>query len=132
MEVLTVTDGRQASPAVELLRTQRLEVVDQYGRPYLVAGDLGSPDPERSVLGLALLDANGRQRVWLALDGTGPNMVFDLAGNGVLTFGVNDPAPDALHVGAYCWVSDVGGSNVLGWRVEQDGAVWMRLGGPTR
>jgi hypothetical protein len=68
----------------------------------------------------------------VALDGTGPNMVFDHGGNAALTFGVNDPAPDALHVGPYLWASDLDGTTVLGWRVEDDGSVGVRLGGPTR
>ena len=98
----------------------------------MVVGNLGSADPNTNVLGLALLDQEGRQRLWLALDSTGLNMVFELGGNAVLTFGVNDPAPDALHVGAYLWVSDLDGTNVLGWRIEDGGSVTMRLGGPTQ
>jgi hypothetical protein len=124
-----VTDA-PAPPGV--VRITRLELVDTQGRVRAILGDLGSPDPTMQVLGLALLDPDGRQRVWIALDGTGPNMVFDLGGNAVLAVGVNDAAPDALHVGAYLHVSDVGGTNVLGWRIEEDGSVAMRLGGPTR
>jgi hypothetical protein len=114
------------------VRANRFELVDADGHIRAVLGDLGSPDPGMPVVGFALLDADGRQRAWVALDATGPNMVFDLGGNAVLTFGVNDAAPDALHVGAYLHVSDVGGTNVLGWRIEADGSVSMRLGGPTK
>ena len=125
-----MTDAPASHPGV--VRATRFELVDTLGHVRAILGDLGSPDPETTVLGLALLDGDGRQRVWLALDATGPNLVFDLAGNAVLTVGVNDPAPDALHVGAYLHVADIDGTAVLGWRVEDDGSVTLRLGGPTR
>jgi hypothetical protein len=125
-----MNDAPATQPGV--VRATRVEVVDGDGRVRAVLGDLGSPDPTSSVLGFALLDDDGNQRVWLALDATGPNLVFDLGGNAVLTLGVNDPAPDALHVGAYLHVADIDGAAVLGWRIEDDGSVTMRLGGPTR
>ncbi|HZQ29361.1 MAG TPA: hypothetical protein VFA94_16820 [Acidimicrobiales bacterium] len=124
-----MTDAPVATAGV--VRATRFELVDADGHVRAVLGDLGSPDPELAVVGFAMVDVDGRQRVWIALDATGPNMVFDLGGNAVLTFGVNDPAPDALHVGAYLHVSNASGTNVLGWRIEDDGSVSMRLGGPT-
>lgn len=116
----------------EVLRAKRLEVIDPLtGTLAAVVGRLDAPgvDP---VFGLSLFDRSGRQRVWLTLDANGPAMVFDLAGNNVITLGVNDETADALHVGAYLHVADMDGTPVHGWQVEQDGTVLGRLGGPTR
>jgi hypothetical protein len=116
----------------EVVRATRVEIVDHDGRVRAVLGPLESPDPTTDVFGLALVDEVGRQRVWVSLDGAGPALVFDLAGNNAITFGVNDPTADALHVGAYLHVSDLDGTPVLGWQVEEDGSVLARFGGPTR
>jgi hypothetical protein len=118
--------------AREVVRAQRYEVVDEGGQLRALLGDLGSPDPDYQSFGLTLFDPSGRRRLWLALDTTGPNLGFDYQGNTVLTFGVNDAAPDALHVGAYWQAADSNGTTVLGWRIEDDGSVTARLGGPTR
>ncbi len=125
-----MSDNPTATPGV--VRASRVELVDGRGTVRAVLGPLDTPDPRTPVYGLALLDEAGRQRVWLSLDETGPNLVFDLAGNNVLSFGVNDPAVDALHVGAYVHVADLDGSAVLGCVVEQDGSVLARFGGATR
>jgi hypothetical protein len=125
-----MSDIPTTAPGV--IRTTRVELVDQDGAVRAVLGQLDSPDPRAPVFGLALLDEAGRQRVWLSLDGSGPALVFDLAGNNVITLGVNDPTADALHVGGYLHVADLDGTPVLGWQVEEDGSVLARHGGPTR
>ena len=117
----------------QIVRAERFELVGQEGRILAVLGALDTPDPTgHPPVGLALFDAGGRQRVWLTLDDSGPALIFDLGGNNAITFGVNDPAADALHVGAYLHVADVDGTPVLGWQVEEDGSVLARIGGPTR
>ncbi|HEV7887620.1 MAG TPA: hypothetical protein VGO92_08680 [Acidimicrobiales bacterium] len=115
-----------------VVRATRVEVVDEAGHVRAVLGPLDTPDPASPVFGLTLLDEAGRPRVWLTLDGTGPSMVFDLAGNNIISLGVNDPTADALHVGGYLHVTDLDGTPVLGWQVEEDGSALARLGGPTR
>lgn len=125
-----MSDNPTTAPGV--VRTTRVELVDQGGAVRAVLGQLDSPDPDAPVFGLALLDEAGRQRVWLSVDGSGPTLVFDLAGNNVITLGVNDPTADALHVGGYLHVADLDGTPVLGWQVEEDGSVLARRGGPTR
>ena len=125
-----MSDTPTAVPGV--VRATRVEVVDPGGRIRAVLGPLDTPNPAAPVFGLALLDEGGRPRVWLSLDATGPAAVFDLAGNNIITLGVNDPTPDALHVGGYLHVTDLDGTPVLGWQVEEDGSVLARHGGPTR
>ncbi|MDQ1437304.1 MAG: hypothetical protein QOK43_933 [Acidimicrobiaceae bacterium] len=131
-----MTNGTESTGAsgevTKVVRTTRVELVDRNGTTRAVLGPLDSPDPMAAVFGLALLDAEGRQRVWLTLDGTGPSLVFDLAGNNIVAIGVNDPTADALHVGGYLHVTDLDGTPVLGWQVDEDGAVLGRMGGPTR
>lgn len=118
------------SPGV--VRATRVEVVDPGGRVRAVLGSLDTPNPAMPVFGLALVDEGGRPRVWLSLDDNGPAAVFDLAGNNIITLGVNDPTPDALHVGGYLHVTDLDGTPVLGWQVDEDGSGLVRSGGPTR
>lgn len=125
-----MSDSPSASPGV--VRATRVELVDRQGTVRAVLGPLDTPDPGSPIYGLALLDETGRQRVWLSLDGTGPNLVFDLAGNNLLSLGVNDPAVDALHVGAYVHVADLDGTAVVGCVVDEDGSVLARFGGGTR
>lgn len=125
-----MSDTPTTEPGV--VRATRVEVVDEGGRIRAVLGPLDTPNPAAPVFGLALLDGDGRPRVWLSLDATGPAVVFDLAGNNIITLGVNDATPDALHVGGYLHVTDLDGTPVLGWQVEEDGSVLARRGGPTR
>lgn len=114
------------------VRATRVEIVDAAGQVRAVFGPLDTPDPASPVFGLAVLDGNGRPRVWIGLDTTGPALVFDLSGNNAISLGVNDPAPDALHIGSYLHVTDLDGTPVYGWQVEEDGTVLSRLGGATR
>jgi hypothetical protein len=125
-----MSDTPMTEPGV--VRATRVEVVDDGGRLRAVLGPLDSPNPESPVFGLTLLDPDGRARIWLTLDAAGPALVFDLAGNNIITLGVNDPTADALHVGGYFHMTDFDGTHVLGWQVDDDGTVLSRLGGPTR
>jgi hypothetical protein len=114
---------------VDLVRAHRFEVVDAGGAVRAVLGSLDTPDPASPVFGLSLLDGDGRARVWLSIDALGPALVFDLAGNNLITLGVNDPAADALRVGGYFHMADFDGKTVFGWQLGDDGTVLARLGG---
>jgi hypothetical protein len=113
------------SEAVDLVRSRRVELVDDAGRVRAILGNLGGEE-ERALFGLALVDDNGRQRVWLSLDENGPALAFDQSGNTAIHLGVNDAAPDATHVGAVLHLCDARGNPALSWRVEDDGSVTMR------
>jgi len=127
-----VSDGTEQRGVADLVRARRIEVVDDEGRPRAVVGRLETPDPADEVFGIALLDAAGRLRLWLALDPTGPKQVFDLRGNIQLALGVNDPTPDALRVGAFLHVNDLDGLPVHSWEVDESGTFLTRSGGSTR
>ncbi|HEX9969555.1 MAG TPA: hypothetical protein VGB03_05395 [Acidimicrobiales bacterium] len=114
---------------IGVVRARRVEVVDEWGRPRLVLGDIGNPERPGEVFGIAVVDPAGRQRAWLALDDTGAALVFDRTGNAVAELGVDDGTGDALVAGAYFHLCDVDGSPVVGWRVEDDGDVTVRTGG---
>jgi hypothetical protein len=122
----------EGTDTTDVVRTRRLEVVDEEGRVRMVCGSLDTPDPRGGLFGFALLDGDGRTRMWAAIDEAGPALVFDMAGNNVITMGVNDPTSETLTVGPYLHLADVDGTPVYGWRVEEDGSVQLRLGGPTR
>ena len=113
--------------AAGALRAERVEVVDGDGRIRLVLGDIGNPQRPGEVFGVALVDAEGRQRVWLALDDSGAALAFDHTGNNVVELGVDDGTGEATVSGAYLYLSDIDGRPVLGWRVDDDGSVTVRV-----
>lgn len=114
---------------IGVVRARRVEVVDEWGRPRLVLGDIGNPEGPGEVFGIAVVDPAGRHRAWLALDDTGAALVFDRTGNAVAELGVDDNTGDALAAGAYFHLCDLDGRPVVGWRVEDDGDVTVRTGG---
>ena len=121
-----------AVPPSDVVRTTRIELVDEAGRVRAVLGRLDTSEPGTPAFGLALLDEAGCQRAWLTLERDGPVLAFDLAGNCVLTLGVDDPIDEDFRVGAYLHMADRSGNTVLGWHVEEDGVVLARFGGSTR
>lgn len=117
-------------PDHDVVRTRRLEVLDARGTPRIVVGDLAGSPGSGEVFGLAVLDRSGRHRAWLSLDGNGVNLCFDRNGNAVLELGVHDDEGEAVEGGAYVQLSDVDGRPALGWSVDDDGAVLLRVVGP--
>jgi hypothetical protein len=118
------------SPGVDepIIRTRRIEVVDGHGRTRAIVGDLsGAAQPEQ-VFGVALVDRDGRHRAWLSLDDNGATLAFDRTGNAVLEMGVDDGG-EATRTGAYVQLSDIEGRPALGWRVDDDGGVVLRVTG---
>lgn len=110
-------------------QTERVEVVDAEGRVRLVLGDVGNPERPGEVFGVAIVDPAGRQRAWLALDESGAALVFDRTGNASVELGVHDGTGQATVSGAYLQLSDVDGRPVMGWRVDDDGSVTLRVSG---
>jgi len=116
-----------AAPA-DVVQAHRFELVDRDGRVRAVIGELPNyDDAGPAIIGVSLLDAEGRRRTFLSLDDTGPSLVFDLDGNNVLELGVNDPTADALTVGAYAFATDALGEPRVGIRVFEDGEVELIL-----
>lgn len=112
----------------QVIRTRRIEVVDGRGRIRAVLGDLsGSAQPEE-VFGIALVDLDGHHRAWLAIDEHGTVLAFDRSGNAVLELGVDEGGEAVAH-GAYVQLSDADGNPALGWRVDDEGGVVMRVAG---
>ncbi len=111
------------------LQAERVEVVDAEGRVRLVLGDIGHPDRPGEVFGVAVVDPGGRQRAWLALDDSGAALVFDRTGNAAVELGVQDGTGESTVSGGYLQLSDVDGTPVIGWRVDDDGGVVMRVTG---
>jgi len=111
-----------------IIRTRRIEVVDGDGRTRAVVGDLSGAAQPEAVFGVALVDRSGRHRVWLSLDDNGAALGFDRAGNAVLELGVDDGG-ESVRTGAYIQLSDLEGRPSLGWRVDDDGAVVLRVAG---
>jgi hypothetical protein len=110
----------------EVLQTRRIEVVDEQNRVRLVLGLLRRSEGAEGAFGLSILDTTGRVRVWLALEETGPTLVFDESGNAVLQLGVDDPSPDSLRTGSFLHLGDAAGRPVLSWQVDSDGTLTVR------
>lgn len=113
-----------------VLRTRRIEIVDECGRTRVVVGEVPSPTGEKSEFGVVILDHEGRRRAWLTLGQLGPALAFDHAGNASVELGVNDARSEALRTGAYLVLSDRTGGLSIGWWVEDDGTTTMRTGRP--
>ncbi|HVF76291.1 MAG TPA: hypothetical protein VM938_14745 [Acidimicrobiales bacterium] len=106
----------------------RIEIVDAGGRVRLVLGDIGNPERPGEVFGVALLDDDGHQRAWLALDHHGPVLGLDRNGNAVLELGVDDGVGEVVRSGPYFHLGDADGRPVVGWQVDDDGVVISRAG----
>ncbi|HUP68625.1 MAG TPA: hypothetical protein VM142_02300 [Acidimicrobiales bacterium] len=113
-------------PDEQVVRTQRLEIVDAEGRLRAVVGDLAPAQSDSPDFGIALLDEHGARRAWLSLGPHGPMVGLDHSGNTVAEMGVTDPGGDALGTGAYLVLSDNTGGLAIGWWVEEDGSVTIR------
>lgn len=106
-----------------VVRASRFEVVDDEGRVRAVLGRLDTIPGRPPDIGLTLLDAEGRRRLWVAIEPTGPVVVLDQGGNAAVELGVHDAVEDGSHVGAYIVVADRDGRPAAGWRVADDGTV---------
>ncbi len=112
---------------VEAIRARRVELVDEHGVVRAVVGDLTDDDVGGpGTFGFGVLGTDGRMRVWLALDPSGPVLVFDQAGNVALQLGVSDPGTDLKHPGAHFFLASAEGEPRIGWRIE--GTSVRRLG----
>ncbi len=106
--------------AYEPLKTTRLEIVDEGGHVRAVVGDLA---PDSSVVGLALFDDDGRERMSLSLAPEGPSISLAVGGNVVLQIGVYDAVPTAFEPGPYIVLTDRDGATALKCHVAPDGSV---------
>lgn len=112
----------------DVVQAHRIELLDRYGRVRALIGELpdsvADGDP---IVGVCLLDTEGRRRTFLALDDQGPKLVFDAHGTSVLELGVNDDTPDATKVGPYAFVADAAGRPIVGVRVSPAGELESTL-----
>lgn len=103
-----------------VLRTRRLEIVDDRGRPCAVLGELPKRSEYHRTVGLALLDPDGKERVVLALDHEGVQLEFIRQGNTVLLLGIEDDGPETA-ADTFLLLMDRNGVPVQSWRVAADG-----------
>ena len=116
-----------------VIQAHRFELIGRTGAVRAVLGELPNPDdtPE-PVVGLGILDGDGRPRTWLALLPTGPSLTFDQDGVNALEMGVDDPTADALRTGPYLYLAAPDGRELAGWRVDEDGSVTAIAEGTAR
>lgn len=108
----------------EVVRARRVELVDEQGRLRGVLGEIGefapSPDP---VIGLELYAPSGEPRLSLAMGGDTAWVLLEVGGNAQVQIGVNEAKTGAVAARAFLILCDADGVPVLGWRVDDDGAV---------
>lgn len=115
-------------PSVDsVVRTRRLEIVDDSDRVRAVVGRLGTGGRDEAVIGIASLDARGSSRAWLSLDACGSSLVFGQEGNNVVYLGVDDGETEAANPGPYFELCGRDGATAIAWRVDRDGSVVHRL-----
>ena len=104
----------------KVVRTERVELVDAEGNVRVVIGNLaGEAEVDDYFPGLALIDAEGTDRVALMLHDTGSVLSFSLAGNDALLMGVDDPGLKGGS-GPYLELLRRSGAAAIGWRVTDD------------
>lgn len=122
---------RDASFIEDVVRARRLEIVDENDRVRALIGRLGTGGRGEAVIGVALVGDRGSHRAWLALDVSGPALVFNQDGNNVIYLGVDDADTDAMNPGPYIELCGRDGATAIRWRVLQNGAVDHRTTGIT-
>ena len=84
--------------ATDVVRTHRVEIIDNEGRVRLLLGLVGRGADE--MWGVVVRNERGRDRAWLATDGPAAVVGFDHAGNLVASLGVDeDGMPDLYLAG---------------------------------
>ena len=124
-------DRPNDSPAVptEVVRARRFELVDDAGQVRAILGNLACDSHAAYWPSLTLRNAQGRDRVWLAVHEAGPQLSFDLGGNTVAILEVHDPQAGSSAPGVHLTVCDADGAPVFGWHVNLEGEVEFE--GPT-
>ena len=114
-----------------VVRTQRIELVDEGDRVWCVLGEL-TESPSDSALrsprrGIALIDPkNENMRMWAVLDeDNGPHLGLDLGGNNAVTLGVHEGA-DAFSEFTYLWLAASDGTPILNIEIAADGEINLR------
>jgi hypothetical protein len=82
--------------ASDVVRTRRIEVVDEEGRVRVVLGLLGHG--EVPIFGLRVRDENGRDRAWVQHDGAAAEVGLDFGGDTVASLSVSDDGTTGLYL----------------------------------
>jgi hypothetical protein len=98
-----------------VVRTRRLEVLDEHGTVTVVVGDV---DGE---MGLAVRDAFGADQLVITRDDGGAGVRFYVGGNEVASFGVDTEADPERDPGAYLMLAGFDGAPGMSWKVGPDG-----------
>ncbi len=124
----TVMRSHSPAAATDVVRARRFELVDEAGQVRAVLGNLAH-DPHTYWPSLTLRNAQGRDRVWLAVHDFGPQLAFDLGGNTVAVLEVQDPHAESSAPGVSLTVCDADGAPAFGWHIGLNGDVEFH--GPT-
>jgi hypothetical protein len=103
-----------------VVRTQRLEVVDDEGRVRVVIGNLAGEAEEGCFPGVSLRTEEGTPRAELVVTDDGPALTFSLAGHDVLVAGVDDPDLAMARGGPYVELLHHSAQVAAGWRLAGD------------
>lgn len=83
--------------ATEVVRTRRIEVVDDRGRVRVMIGMVGLG--EGPIFGLVVQDENGRDRAWVQHEGPAAEVGLDHEGDTVAALRVDDDGDGHLFLG---------------------------------
>lgn len=81
----------------DVVRTRRVEVIDEQGRVRAVVGRIGRA--EGDVFGVTAIDTRGRQRVWVVAEDSWAEVGLDHGGDTAAALGVNDEGVPELYLG---------------------------------
>lgn len=111
---LTLRDHLQGC-LTQVVRTRRLEVLDEEGVATVVVGDIGGE------MGVAIRDSVGADQVVITRDDGGAGVRFYVGGTEVANFGVDTDADPERDPGTYLMLAGFDGAPGVGWKVGRDG-----------
>lgn len=134
--VMSVSEGGNGRPPSDVVRTQRVEIVDQHGTVRGCLGMLGTDANDTEHFGLELRSKDGTARVSMLLGDDDSLILVEQCGNARVVAGLerspdrDDPDDEIVHGGAYMFWCDGDGRPVTGFRCRPDGSVVPHPGDP--
>lgn len=118
----------QGADASAVVRTRRLEIVDNNGRVRAVlAADRDPYEDDVTVIGLELLDEDGSARAWLVDVGGVAQLALALGGDQVAV--LESVSHDDGTSTAALVLCDASGRPVMRWAVQSDGSYAISVDG---
>ncbi len=126
---MSASERGNGQPSSDVVRTQRVEIVDEHGTVRGCLGMLGTDANDTEHFGLELRSKDGTTRVSMLLNDGDPLFLVEDGGNTRVVAGLerspdrDDPDDEVVYGGSYLFCCDADGRPVAGFRCRPDGSV---------